>query len=300
MRERRNATMAWVWAVSLALGMFGANCAQGQAKLSCGAPPELQTKAQDTEKIKGDLQGKAQLLSRFVGDASLSGKIEQEKISIYQSADTVSAAQQIAYVYYIFCSIILPDTTLSTPDKIKALTDFQDKMREPSKSGTTVEPDVSLSFVSAKWPLLKVVNLSDVTARQVLYAVAIWDMTNLDKQIHPNPLPIRAQTIDFIKPHHFSGPMDLFDQFVEPGIVKPGTRLFGSVSVDCADCVRGRTYWVYIEFGRGGWYAEIPGETSGEMMFPRTVSATAVRELEDTEINSIPAEQRITIPELQQ
>ena len=145
----------------------------------------------------------------------------------------------------------------------------------------------------SKSPLLKVFNLSDVTARQVLYGVGIWDIDNLEKQV--NPLPIPAKTIDFIKPHHFSGPINLFYP-----LVNPGTRLFGSVSVDCADCVRGRTYWVYIEFGHGGWYAEIPGEVSGEIKVPRLVSATAVTELADSEIKSIPTEQRIPIPDLAQ
>ena len=115
-------------------------CVISQAKSQnvCGNPPELPTKAEDTEKIKGALDGKAQFLSRFVGEAGLSGKINNERKTIYQSADKISAAQQDAYLAYMFCTVIMDDRSLSTKDKIKAIQEFK---RPISMRATEEFPD---------------------------------------------------------------------------------------------------------------------------------------------------------------
>ena len=96
-----------------------------QAQTLCGNPPEFSVKSEESESIKGDLQGKAQFLSRFVGDAELSGEIDSARRIIYQSADTIAAAQQDAYLAYMFCTIIINDTSMTSKEKIKSIQEFR-------------------------------------------------------------------------------------------------------------------------------------------------------------------------------
>jgi hypothetical protein len=42
-------------------------------------------------------------------------------------------------------------------------------------------------------------------------------------------------------------------------LVKAGDHLFGFATATCPDCSRTRSYWVYIEYGVGGWTAELTG-----------------------------------------
>jgi hypothetical protein len=39
--------------------------------------------------------------------------------------------------------------------------------------------------------------------------------------------------------------------------VKSGDRLFGYVTVSCPECATTRDAWVYIEYGKAGWYAPL-------------------------------------------
>jgi hypothetical protein len=83
-----------------------------------------------------------------------------------------------------------------------------------------------------------------------------------------DPLPIPVQTFDWLKGHDEGGPQGLFNSpFVSP-LLKDGNRLFGSASVDCPACTRGRTYIVYIVWGQGGWFSEVEKETSGHFLAP--------------------------------
>ena len=123
-------------------------------------------------------------------------------------------------------------------------------------------PEVSLRFFSPMAPLLEIVNNSDVTARQIKFSVILW---NLGKPTEKNPLPIPVRTFDFVRPHLKSGAQSVVDRISG---LDNGARLFGSISVECPDCVRGRTYWIYIVWGVGGWYAEIIDLTSGGIMVP--------------------------------
>jgi len=41
-------------------------------------------------------------------------------------------------------------------------------------------------------------------------------------------------------------------------LLKEGNRLFGFAFVVCPDCVQQRDFWVYIVWGKGGWFAPLP------------------------------------------
>jgi hypothetical protein len=58
----------------------------------CGPAPSLPTSLQNDENIKGQLQGQADLLSKLVGKAELSGQVEAARKQLYQSSDQFFAA----------------------------------------------------------------------------------------------------------------------------------------------------------------------------------------------------------------
>ena len=41
-------------------------------------------------------------------------------------------------------------------------------------------------------------------------------------------------------------------------LIKDGDRIFGYALVLCPDCKATRPYWIYVEYGKAGWYCEMP------------------------------------------
>jgi hypothetical protein len=118
------------WLGGLVLGvLLQTETATAQHSI-CGKPPEWEIKSQNTEKLKGDLQGKAQLLTKYLGSAELSGQIQTERQTIYQNSEQPEARRQDAYLAYMFCVLIMDDRTLSTNDKIKAINEFKQPVRK--------------------------------------------------------------------------------------------------------------------------------------------------------------------------
>jgi hypothetical protein len=130
-------------------------------------------------------------------------------------------------------------------------------------------PDVIARFVYPKSPALVLVNRSDKIARQIKWSAAIWNLDDPRTYVNPNPaqvahdpLPIPVSTFDFLRPHSSGGPQTIFNE----QYIKPGQRLFGSISVICPECSRGHTYVVSIIWGTGGWYTEILDRRDGELV----------------------------------
>jgi hypothetical protein len=153
-------------------------------------------------------------------------------------------------------------------------------------------PDVSLRFVYPKSPALVLVNNSEIIARDIKWVVVLFNMDLPDRD---DPLPIPINTFDWLKPHTEGGPQNLFRSELVSPLLKPGNRLFGSASVTCPACARGRTYVVYIVWGEGGWFAELEDEKSGDIIIPRNFSKEtrmkSFNELQD----KVPAQSRIPI-----
>jgi hypothetical protein len=168
--------------------------------------------------------------------------------------------------------------------------------------GTTKAPDIELSgarselalqFVYPKKPALLVQNPSSVLAREVLWGLAVWNVDALPQQ--HNPLPIRAQSIKWIRPGQAIGPFDVFRSLEVAPLIKPGDRIFGSASVNCAECARGRTYWLYVVWGESGWYSEIAGKTNGALMIPRGITNEQLKDTLLRQAGAIPEGARVPI-----
>jgi hypothetical protein len=84
--------------------------------------------SQEDEKIKGELQGKAQFLTRMLANGNFQGAVEAERKTIYQSVTGLQAAWQAAYLTYLFCSTVMSDKTLSSQQKLSAIMVFKQGM----------------------------------------------------------------------------------------------------------------------------------------------------------------------------
>jgi len=163
------------------------------------------------------------------------------------------------------------------------------------------QPDITLRFVNPKYPSLQIINQSDAVARDIKYEVVLFDLDHLSADQN-QPLPIPTQTFDFVRPHAASGYMNLFYELpVQP---LPNDRLFGSASVVCPDCVRGRTFFVYIERGKGGWFAEttsffdghqVRTVENGNLILPKTVTRQAIERYASDILTKSPGTSRIPI-----
>jgi hypothetical protein len=140
-----------LFALVLAALVVGGRVVSAQ-QLNCGAPPQLPVQSQEDEKIKGDLEGKAQFFTRLLAGGDLKGAVEAERRTIYQSANAIQAAWESAYVSYLFCSTVMSDNTLSSQEKLNAILVFRQgmctvpqnlsiKLAELVQSGSTIQSD---------------------------------------------------------------------------------------------------------------------------------------------------------------
>jgi hypothetical protein len=135
--------------VCLVLAVIGGSSIVSAQPLDCGKPPELPLKSQETEKLKGELEGKAQMLSRLIGNADLKGAVETERNTLFQSADQVLAAWQANYLSYVFCASVMSDKSLSVEKRIDAWRQFQQAM-QPQKSAVSIIRNAFSSTQSIK------------------------------------------------------------------------------------------------------------------------------------------------------
>jgi hypothetical protein len=100
-----------------------------QAQPSCGDPPRV-----DDQTLKGDLEGKAQFLSKLVGDANLKGQIETARTDIFSKYPNAGATRSDAYLEYMFCSFVLTDPKLSAQEKFRVIQEFRQLAAQPVPS----------------------------------------------------------------------------------------------------------------------------------------------------------------------
>ncbi len=151
------------------------------------------------------------------------------------------------------------------------------------------KPDVVLRFVSPHNPALVIANQSDVVARNIKWAVVLWNL-NLPDRLDPLPIPV--QTFDFVRGHSQGGSQNLFDGPLVTPLRKKGDVLVGSAVVDCPDCARGRSYFLHIEWGQSGWFAELENETTGRLLVPQPLDRRTLKAYFDEVAKSFPASAR--------
>jgi hypothetical protein len=120
------------------------------------------------------------------------------------------------------------------------------------------QPDVHAALLYPQDLAIVLSNSSKVKpVKQGLYQLIMF---NIDRPVtadHFQLVQTTATAIDFIPPAGAFLPSraDLLLQPNEP-LVK-GNRLFGYLSISCAECSNRRAYWVFIKYGEAGWYREL-------------------------------------------
>jgi hypothetical protein len=119
----------------------------------------------------------------------------------------------------------------------------------------TVLPDLHLELVYPTSVSVFITNDKKArVAEKPKYQFLLVDLDNLDG----NVLAIPATEGDFIRPGEGWGPNLMMELPAVKAVVHPGDRIFGYAIVLCPECAKTRSYWVYIEQGKGGWYCEMP------------------------------------------
>jgi hypothetical protein len=99
--------------------------------IDCGQPPTMPMASSEAERLKGDLEGKAQFLLRSLGSGQFSGALEAEKNTIYQSGNSAVAQWQTAYLGYLFCKAVVSAPNLTPQQKFEYIMAFQTKIPIP-------------------------------------------------------------------------------------------------------------------------------------------------------------------------
>lgn len=140
--------LMFVTAVAAFFGFFH-DIAVGAS--NCGDPPPAQFQSRNDEKLKGDLQGKAQLLAKFAGGAQLGGEITLSRQQVFADYPDANRARTDAYFLYMFCMSLFSPGNKQTPDeKQKAISEFYRQITGlPPPTG-------SVDFKAARAPHLTV------------------------------------------------------------------------------------------------------------------------------------------------
>jgi hypothetical protein len=115
-------------------------------------------------------------------------------------------------------------------------------------------PDVEMRLVYPQIPAVLLVNPSSKVVQQPKYMIVIWNLNKPGSEV----LPIPTKVGDYIRPKEGLGPNQLVSLPQVAPLLTRGDHLFGFGMALCPDCASTRYYWIYIEHGVGGWYAELP------------------------------------------
>jgi hypothetical protein len=100
----------------------------------CGDPPRV-----DDQSLKGELEGKAKLLTGWIGDAGLKGQIETARTDILSKYPDAAKLHSDTYLLYMFCTFVLADPKLAAPERLRAIEEFQQSISKPP-SVTAAQP----------------------------------------------------------------------------------------------------------------------------------------------------------------
>lgn len=87
------------------------------AQVQCGAQPSVPADLQRT--IQADIEGKAQIFSKLLGDTNIKGKVVESTNEVYQKYNNLDKAQIQQYMIWVSCQNIMSDNKLNSTDKSK-------------------------------------------------------------------------------------------------------------------------------------------------------------------------------------
>jgi WD40 repeat protein len=124
------------------------NCGEQPKEL----PPDVQ------ERIKGDVEGKAQLFTKLLGSAQLKGTVEASKTELQQKYKDVDKAQMDRYMSWVSCQSIMQDKDLTTLQKNKLWLDLYREIigvKKEKQSDATNSITTESGVIAVKYPKLR-------------------------------------------------------------------------------------------------------------------------------------------------
>ncbi|MET4279831.1 MULTISPECIES: hypothetical protein [unclassified Bradyrhizobium] len=107
-------------------------CLNAQAQVNCGpqpadVPPDVQLR------IRGDVEGKAQVFTRLLGDVDLKGKVDSSRKEVHQKYRDLDKSVIDRYMIWVSCQNIMQDKELKPPEKNRLWIDIYRELIKPSK-----------------------------------------------------------------------------------------------------------------------------------------------------------------------
>jgi hypothetical protein len=131
-------------ALLIAFVSLGPSAAFAQT-VECGPQPQFPPDADNSFKL--DVEGKAQLLTKFLGDAGLNGKIETTKKELQQKHQNVDKAKINEFLLWVSCQNIMHDSSLNSAQKtMEFLQIYREIMKSEFVPPGLPKPSFALSF----------------------------------------------------------------------------------------------------------------------------------------------------------
>ena len=112
----------------------------------CGDPPPV-----DNPSLKGELDGGANFLSKFIGEAKLKGNIEVKREEIFSKYPNADKLVVDHYMLYQTCVLLMNDESLSTSQKLEELRDMRREFESVSVSQKVAGTCRHKDFGLEKW-----------------------------------------------------------------------------------------------------------------------------------------------------
>jgi hypothetical protein len=115
------------------------------AQVQCGSQPKIPGDVED--QIKGDVESKAQIFTKLLGDVNLKGTVESSKKEVYQKYKDLDKSQIDQYMIWVSCQNIMLDKQLSAADKSKLWIEiYRELTVKPSGKGES-----GLQRIEGRW-----------------------------------------------------------------------------------------------------------------------------------------------------
>lgn len=107
--------------------------ALGQDSSICGTPPPVAD-----ESLKGQIKGKAQLLTKYLGGAELTGQVETSRTEIFSKYPDAEESRWNSFFQYQVCMLIMLDKSTTSAQKLNSLKEIQREFRKPVVKTSTI------------------------------------------------------------------------------------------------------------------------------------------------------------------
>lgn len=92
----------------------------------CGPPPVVAD-----EKLKGEIEGQAELVLKFLGNARLSGNIQKARKDVFSNYPNADKLRTDTFFQYQFCLLLMKDDSLNDKQKREELKKMQREFFKP-------------------------------------------------------------------------------------------------------------------------------------------------------------------------